>query len=226
MDNLGFVQGVFKKELKNRFLCLVEVEGKEILCYIPSSCRLSNFVDPVGKTVLLLPNASSNTRTEYAVYALCVDGQFVLVNMSQANKVIQENIRGRRFAFLGKRSNIRKEYIVDNYKSDLFIKDSHTIVEVKSILSFDRDAYFPTVYSERAVEQLIKLEDLMDKGYQVCYIFVSLCPRVKTVKINNELLEYYDIFAKCINKGMKLKGYTIKLQDTYAGIHSNLEVII
>ena len=48
----SFKHGIFKKELKNRFLCLVEIDGEDTLCYIPSSCRLSNFIDLTGKEVL------------------------------------------------------------------------------------------------------------------------------------------------------------------------------
>lgn len=52
------ITGVFKTELKNRFLCTVCVDGVDVICYIPSSCRLSNFIDLSGKTVLLKPNQS------------------------------------------------------------------------------------------------------------------------------------------------------------------------
>lgn len=225
MSELKYVQGVFKEELKNRFLCLVEVEGKDTLCYIPSSCRLSNFVDLIGKEVLLTPNSSPNTRTEYAVYALRIRGQFILLNMSQANRLIETNIRNRRFSYLGKRVTVRKEFCVENYKSDLYIEDTQTAVEIKSILSFDKMATFPTVYSQRAIDQLTKLSCLLGMGYKVCYIFVSLNPRVKEVKINEEIVEYYKLFTECINKGMISKGYTIKLQDTQPIIHSELRVI-
>lgn len=226
MSELRFIQGVFKEELKNRFLCLVEIEGKDTLCYIPSSCRFSNFVDLIGKDVLLVPNASSDARTKYTVYAFRVRGQFILLNMSQVNRVIERNIRNRRFSFLGKRKNVKKEYSIGNYKSDLYIEDSHTVVEVKSILSFDREAIFPTVYSQRAIDQLIKLSNLLDKGNKICYIFVSLNPRVKEVKINEEATEYHKLFIECVNKGMILKGYTIKLKNTEPVIHSELSVII
>lgn len=222
---MKYVQGVFKEELKNRFLCLVEVKGKDTLCYIPSSCRLSNFVDLIGREVLLKPNLSPNTRTEYAVYALRIRGRFILLNMSQANKLIENNIRKRRFSFLGKRTTVRKEFYVDNYKSDLFIEDTQTAVEIKSILSFSRMATFPTVYSQRAIDQLTKLSRLLDMGYKVCYILVSLNPSVKEVKINEEIVEYYNWFTKCIKKGMILKGYTIKLKDAHPIIHSEFHVI-
>lgn len=220
------MQGVFKEELKNRFLCLVEVDGKDALCYIPSSCRLSNFMNLIGENVLLTPNASTNTRTEYAVYALQVRGRYVLLNMTQANRVIGENISKRRFSFLGKRKSIRKEYIVEDYKSDLYIEDSRTVVEIKSILSFERSACFPTVYSQRAIDQLTKISNLLDKGYKVCYVFASLNPGVKEVKINKEIDEYYMLFVECMNKEMNLKGYAIRLKDTKTEISSELDVIV
>ena len=226
MPKLRFVQGVFKNELKNRFLCLVEIDGKDTLCYIPSSCRLSNFVDLIGKDVLLTSNTSATTRTRYAVYALRVRGQFILLNMSQANRVIERNIRNRRFSFLGQRKNVKKEYSIDNYKSDIYIEDSHTVIEVKSILSFEKYSSFPTVYSQRAIDQLAKLSNLLNKGYRVCYIFVSLSSMVKEVKINEEIAEYHRLFIECSNKGMRSKGYTLKLKDTETEIYSELSVII
>lgn len=121
MSNLSFKRGIFKEELKNRFLCLVEVDGEDTLCYIPSSCRLSNFVSMAGKTVLLSPVAATDARTKYSVEALAVGHEFVLLNMSKANKVVIDNIHSRRFAILGKRSSIKKECTIAGYKSDLYM---------------------------------------------------------------------------------------------------------
>lgn len=46
MPTLGkdrFVSGIFKRELKNRFLCEVAINNQDNICYVPSSCHLSNF---------------------------------------------------------------------------------------------------------------------------------------------------------------------------------------
>lgn len=220
--------GVFKEELKNRFLCLVEVDGEDTFCYIPSSCRLSNFVDLTGRDVLLLPITSPNSRTKYSVYALSERNTFILLNMSKANEVVANSIKSRRFSFLGKRTHIRKEYKIGGYKSDLYIEDTKTIIEIKSILSFakDRQARFPSVYSQRAIEQLIKLSRLIDEGFNVCYIFVSLNPKTKRLIINEEIEEYRDAFNCCVEKGMKVKGVSLSLIDGEPIICSNLLVIV
>ncbi len=223
-----FRRGIFKEELKNRFLSLVEVDGKDALCYIPASCRLSNFIDLTGREVFLLPVVSPNSRTKYSIYALYESNNYILLNLSKVNETIEKNIRSRRFSFLGKRIHIRKEHTVNGYKSDLFIDDTKTVVEIKSILSFtkDKEAQFPSVYSQRAIEQMRKLSVLLDKGFNVCYIFVALNPKSKRLSINEDIKEYKDLFNVCVKKGMKVKGVSLKLIDGEPVIISSLPIIL
>lgn len=222
----SFKHGIFKEELKNRFLCLVEIDGEDTLCYIPSSCRLGNFIDLTGREVLLLPVLSPDARTKYSVYALAGNHGFILLNMSKANEAVAGSISSRRFSFLGKRTLIRKEYTVGGYKSDLFIEDTKTVVEIKSILSFakNREVRFPSVYSQRAIDQLMKLRCLLDMGYRVSYIFVSLNPRIRQLAINEAIPEYCDAFNSCIERGMMVKGVSLKLIDGEPIIYSSLPV--
>lgn len=224
MSNLSFKPGIFKEELKNRFLCLVEVDGEDTLCYIPSSCRLSNFVNLTGKIVLLSPIVSANSRTKYSVYALSVGDEFILLNMSKANKAVESNISSRYFSFLGKRNNVKKEHKIEGYKSDLYVEDTKTIVEIKSILSFNSKVQFPSIYSQRAIDQLAKLGGLLERGYKVCYIFVSLNPRVKQITLSDTIIKYRDEFNHCIEKGMKVKGVTIKLINGEPVVHTSLKI--
>ena len=159
-------------------------------------------------------------------HALLGNNGFILLNMTKANEVVANSISSRRFSYLGKRTHLRKEYKVGGYKSDLFIEDTETVVEIKSILSFAKDkvARFPSVYSQRAIDQLIKLSCLLDAGYNVSYIFVSLNPRIKRLAINEEIAEYRDAFRCCIKKGMKVKGVSLKLIDGEPIVCSSLPV--
>ena len=226
--NNGFIVGKFIREEKNRFLCTVEVDGKEEECYISSSCRLENFIELTGKEVFLKENKSKNTRTHLMVYAIRFKRNYLILKPSEANELIMNAINGRRFAFLNKRRIVEKERIIDGYKADLYIPDTKTIIEIKSIITTDKEAAFPTVFSERAIEQLNKIEQIISDGYRVVYIFVVLNPYVERITLSNEehLREYKRKFSDCVRNGMKYKGYSVRIQNDEPIIDREVKVLL
>lgn len=227
MPTLGtdrFVLGIFKRELKNRFLCEVAINNQDNICYVPSSCHLSNFLSLENKKVILIPTSSKNTRTQYSLLALPYKRSFILLNSSLANKAIENSINKRRFSFLGERKTIQKEKHLENYKADFIIKDSQTILEIKSLITTDKEAIFPTVYSERALNQYKQLFSLMDKGYSVYCFIVSLNPYVKVIRINKES-EFYSYYCVGKTKGINFKAFSCRLVDKTPFIDKELPII-
>ena len=220
----NLVVGTFIKEEKNRFLCLVEVNKTETVCYISSSCRLSNFLRLDGRQVLLRPIKSKKARTEYSVFAVKSSRRFIPIDLSIANRVIEEQMVHCKFSFLGKRKNIAREAMIDGYRADLFISDTNTLIEIKSIISFEDEAVFPSVYSERAVKQLAKIKELLQRGYRVCYMLVSLNSVVKQVTINQHMGKYYELFLECTDLGMHCCGYSIYLRKGVPTMCSKIRV--
>lgn len=225
-NELSFVYGIFESEIKNRFLCTVKINDEYVTCYIPSSCRLSNFIEMDGRSVFLKPVTTPNARTSYAVYAVKYRRGYILLNLAESNRVIESQIHRRYFHFLGKRKSIAREYKIGKYKADLFIRDSKTVVEIKSLLAFGESACFPTVYSERAVKQLREISKLLDEGYKACYILVSLNPEVKRIAINQEVDDFYRVFCECANKGMSYSAFSIQIKNQKPEIHSRIQIII
>ena len=210
--NSSYISGVFVKELKNRFLCEVKIDGKVEECYVPSSCHLSNFLQLKGKRVVLIPIQGKNPRTKYALYAAPYRRNYIILNTSLSNVAIEKGIHNRRFSYLGKRSNLQKEHSVEGYKADLYIPQTKTIVEIKSVLSENDEAVFPTVFSERTQNQLKSIQEMLDKGYKVVFIIVSLNPYIKKLTIDIST-EFYLELTRCIEKGMEIRAYTSHLKD-------------
>lgn len=219
----NFIVGQFVKELKNRFLCEVLINGVLTECYVPSSCHLSNFLALRGKQVLLLPTQTTNSRTEFALFAVRYKRSYIVVNTSMANRAIEDCIHSRRFAFLGKRSDVAKEHNVYGYKADLYIKDADTIVEIKSIISLNSNAVFPTVYSERTLNQLRKLQELLHQGKNVCFFIVSLHPYVTEITLDRDTAFYMEL-SRCLELGMWLAGYTCRLKNGTMKIEKEISV--
>lgn len=210
--NSSYISGVFVKELKNRFLCEVKIDGKVEECYVPSSCHLSNFLQLKGKRVVLIPTQGKNPRTKYALYAAPYRRNYIILNTSLSNIAIEKGIHNRRFSYLGKRSNVQKEHSIEGYKADLYIPQTKTIVEIKSVLSENDEAVFPTVFSERTQNQLKSIQEMLEKGYKVVFIIVSLNPYIKKLTIDKST-EFYSELTRCIEKGMEIRAYTSHLKD-------------
>ena len=223
--NNNIIIGTFIKELKNRFLCEVNINGKSTVCYVPSSCHLSNFLKLKGKRVILIPTKSNGARTKYALFAVPYKRSYIILNTSMANKAIESNIGSRRFSYLGKRKAIFKEHYIEEYKSDLFIRDTNTIIEIKSVISTNTYAEFPTVFSERSLKQLKKLLSLLTAGYKVHYIIVSLNPYVKGIEINTET-EFACLLASCLKLGMTITSFSCKYSNYSLVINKKIPIIM
>lgn len=219
------IHGVFIAENKNRFICRVAVDSEEIECYMPSSCRLEKLIDIRGCEVILRPNKSKSARTRYALYAVRKGRQFILINQNEPNRIVEACLHNRRFSFLGKRACIQREKTIDGYKCDLFLPETNTVIEIKSILSFGGKAEFPNVLPQRGTRQLKQLHSLMEKGVKVCYLLVSLNPQIREIRIGEEYAEFHSAFQKCINAGMLCKGLSIKIVNETPEIQSTVPVI-
>lgn len=103
------------------------------------------------------------------------------------------------------------------YLKDIYIEDSDTVIEVKSLLAFNKEALIPTVYSERAITQLKKIKKLLADGHRACYIIASLYQGVECVHINPDQQEFHTLFEECLEAGMSVAA--VALQMTAEHVH-------
>lgn len=218
------IEGYFVRELKNRFLCEVQVNSEVSVCYVPSSCHLSNFLNLDRKQVLLLPNKSKNTRTKYSLFAFPYKRSYIILNTSLANRAVEASIRQRRFSFLGKRTSVKREITKGGYKWDLLIEESNTLVEIKSVISTEAAAIFPTVYSERTLKQLKSIKALLSNGDKVCLLIVALNPYIKEIYLD-EGTEFFPALKSCLDSGLILKGFTVRFKDSMLRIDREIPIV-
>jgi len=216
-------KGTFLKELKNRFLCEVKINEVQERCYVPSSCRLNNFINLTDKEVLLLPTITSKTGIKFSLFAIHYKRNYIILNSNLANNIVKAYIKRRFFSFLGKRHEVLSEYSLHGYKCDFFIKDTKTLIEVKSIITMNEEALFPSIYSKRALDQLKAIKCYLMNGYKACYVIVALNPYVKTIKLD-EKMEFYNHFIECSVLGMKTIGFTCCFKENEILIRNKIKV--
>jgi len=65
-------EGVFSREDKYRFHCWVNIDGEEVLCYMPSNFKFEKVYSIKGKMVLLSENTDSKSKFKYKVEAITI----------------------------------------------------------------------------------------------------------------------------------------------------------
>lgn len=209
-EQQNYIKGIFVKELDNRFRCLVNIAGKDTVCYVPASCKLEKLIPLRGKQVLLLPTQKSDIL--YSLYAVKLRNSYCLLNLSYANRIVFRQISRKVFNHLGSRKHVSFEKTISGYKSDLYIQDTNTVIEIKTVISADSTAAFSSIYSERAVSQLSKLENLLIGGYNVTYLIVGLNPRISKVVVDKNSAIYPKL-VKCLDMGMQLYGVSLHTKN-------------
>ena len=221
LDFRYIVTGIFKSEIKNRFRSIVLVGNKEEICYVESSSRLDNYLTLRNRVVLL--DACKGKKLKYKVLAIRNKNDYILLCPMMANKIIASELNRRFFSFLGRRSDFKCEFLLKDYKCDIFIPNSKTIIEIKSVLTEKNNAIFPAVSSERSIKQLDLLDKLQDEGYSVVYIFLSLNPYTNKVFLDPNCL-FYSKLHKNMEKGMKVVAFSITCNETIR-IKKSIDVI-
>ena len=113
------------------------------------------------------------------------------------------------------------EKTIEQYKCDFYISDKKTLVEAKSIISNEEALLIPNSFSNRAIEQLEKLYNIIQKDYLVEYYFVIFNNKLKSIKIN-ESTKYGKLLLNNQACGMKLTF----LQGIYNEKDNSIEVVI
>lgn len=200
--------GIFIRELENRFKAEVLIDGIVTICYVSSSCKLNKLIDLSQQEIILKEIKNSKTGLQYSIIAVKKGKKFIILNSNYAN-LAYEN-------YLCKKSNVTniddirvfREITISGYKSDFYFQDTKTIVEIKSIISKEREVIFPQVKSERFIRQIQTIETLIKNGYNYKLIIIGLNPDLKKIifdKQLNILKEYNN------NSGFTIEGYICNL---------------
>jgi sugar fermentation stimulation protein A len=214
LSNEELIAGIFIEESKNRFICRVLVNDIILECYVPSSARLENFIKLKNKRVLLMTNKGKDKRTKYTLFAVYHRKRLIMLNLNIVNRLFESIIKSGQYAEYYGYNTVKRESEHKGYKADILLEGTEKlIIENKALISVNKAVTFPTVYSERAVAQLKKLDGLLCEGCKVYYNFIALSPFISSVQTSTEEVEYNKAFAQCVSHGMQVNGYRLYYED-------------
>lgn len=160
--------GLFRAR-PNRFIAVVEVQGREVICHVKNTGRCKELLVP-GCTVVLACADNPARKTPYDVIAVYKGERLINMDSQAPNKVAEEYLRERFPA-----ATVRREVRYGDSRLDFMLEqDGETrFVEVKGCtLEVDNVGYFPDAPTDRGVKHLNHLTQAVQEGYKAAVLFI------------------------------------------------------
>lgn len=187
---INTIEAIFIREEKHRFLGVIDINGEEFCCYIPSSSKLNNYFDVNNRPALVVPIDNEKSRTKYRLIAICVEAEWIVVDLNILNHILKEKYE--REGYLVK----LEQKVINGYRTDLVLQkdDLLCVIEIKGIISLAPEVLVPINCGERANRQLVSINKILkEQKYKVEYAFVVLSKSVRKIVINNKYKEFKKI---------------------------------
>lgn len=200
-------QGIFHAR-PNRFIALVEIDGKEEICHVKNTGRCRELLLP-GVSVYLEESQNPNRKTKYDLIAVEKGDRLINMDSQAPNRAFLEWAT----TFFQDAKAILPEKKYKNSRFDFFVEAADGIknfVEVKGVtLEQDGVVLFPDAPTERGVKHIEELCDCVKNGYGAYLFFVVQMKHVKYFTSNQTT---HPEFAKALKKAKK-KGVEIYAVD-------------
>lgn len=160
----------------NRFLALVELNGKTVEAHLPDPGRLRGLLTP-GRRVWVRPARAGNRRTEFTLALVeAGPGEWVSVVTTLPNDLVDEAFRLGWIAELADWKVAGREYRWGRSRFDFLLERGESwrmLVEVKSVTLIEgRRALFPDAVTSRGTRHLRELAAACANGLEAAVIFV------------------------------------------------------
>lgn len=181
---LGVVtmQSLYKEVLRgrfierpNRFVVLLDLEGKRTLCHLPNPGRMWELLFP-GVIFYVTPHPKEGAKTQYRVIGIERQGVPIMLDTNYSNDIAQYLVDHQLIPGWEEWSVVRREYTVGHSRFDLLLaneRGEEFLLEVKSCTLFSKKgAMFPDAITERGRKHLLHLADLQEQGYHTGILFL------------------------------------------------------
>lgn len=179
------VRGTFQAR-PNRFIALVEIDGREEVCHVKNTGRCRELLIP-GTTVYLDHSDNPKRKTAYDLVAVEKGTRLINMDAQAPNRVFAEWAAGG--GFLPHLRSIRPEVTFGASRFDfrLETEEGKVIwVEVKGVtLEENGLARFPDAPTERGVKHIQELQRAAEAGDGAVLFFVVQMEGIQSVQPND-----------------------------------------
>lgn len=166
----------------NRFIAIIELDGKREVCHVKNTGRLKELLLP-DATVWAEYCPQPTRKTKFDLIAVQKDDQIINIDSQAPNKIAAEWIKNS--GLFRPKSTLKTEVKCGDSRFDLWIED--TFIEVKGItLNQGGIARFPDAPTLRGVKHLNELARIAKNGGKAMILFVVQMKGIRHVEPNDQ----------------------------------------
>lgn len=195
------IEGIFLSR-PNRFIAIVEADGKEEICHVKNTGRLTELLKH-GATVYLEKSSNPLRKTKYDLVAVMSGGELFNIDSQAPNLAA-----GEYFKKIFPGCTVKPEVKFGSSRFDFYIEGNgkKAFAEVKGVtLIRDGTALFPDAPTERGVKHINELISCIDEGCDAYILFVIQTINVGCFSPNDEThAEFGEALRRAHEKGVKI----------------------
>lgn len=219
------VTGRFKNR-PNRFIAMVEIDGKVETCHVKNTGRCRELLLPEAE-VYLEKSDNPNRKTAYDLVG--VKKEEVLINMdSQApNKAVKEWLEKE--VYFKNITYLKPECKYGNSRVDFYLETAEgkkIFIEVKGVtLEEEGIARFPDAPTLRGIKHIKELEQAVMKGYEAYILFVIQMKGIKWFEPNDRTHQAFgDTLREAAKNGVGILAYDCMITKDSMELDAPIEV--
>ncbi|WP_018247258.1 DNA/RNA nuclease SfsA [Orenia marismortui] len=214
---------------ENRFVAKVELDGKEVVAYVPNPGRMEELMLPKTK-VYLAHYPNTNRKTEYSLLLVKYNNTLVSIDSHLTNKIVEKSLLEEDLEEFTGYSEIKGEYSYGKSRLDFFLKNGEEkcLVEVKSATLVENGvAKFPDAPTKRGRRHLDELIKAKKEGYRVGVIFIiQRDDAYKFIPHQRIDLKFAEKLKEAIEKGVEVYAYNCNISKKAVELNHRVDVEI
>ena len=215
----------------NRFLAVIELDGKQVEAHLPDPGRLKELLVP-GRQVWLRRVPAANRRTSYTLTLVRTPGgEMVSLVTTFPNEIVAEALAAQHITELSHWTTIRREYTWGKSRFDFLLgkgDDERMLLEVKSVTLVEGDrALFPDAVTARGARHVRELAAATSEGMDAAVLFVVQRRDAASITAARSIDPVFaDALAEAHEAGVLLLGYRCKVTTKKAELTQPIPVLI
>ena len=198
----------------NRFLAMVELDGRETSVHVANSGRLRELFVP-GASVWLKPAPGPVRKTSFDLALVLADDVLVSADSRLPNTLVAEAARDGLFGGAQAPTAVVRESTFGESRFDLMLEQQglRRYVEVKSVTLVEKGVgLFPDSPTTRGAKHLNTLVDAVRAGHGAAVVFVVQRPDAETFATNDDAdPALAAAFRNAVAHGVEARAYRCRV---------------